>query len=267
MSSYADEDQEQRKTSSVEESDSMTIEFLRARLLSERSVSKSARQRADDLAKRVEELEEQLKFVSLQREKAEKATANVLAILEDRGISDVSEEFDSYSEQDESPHDFKARNGSLMIKEPSMHTELRKNEVEAAYSSSEIESSPSTELQKDGAEKPTCSSDVNSFDGEPVGPRGSSGYANGKNPLESPIFGSNSEPQKVYEHSFTGHERNEDMESALQHQAQLIGRYEEEEKAQREWEEKFRENNSGTQDIFFRHLIEAGQTPHQHRNL
>ncbi|KAL0322169.1 UNVERIFIED_CONTAM: hypothetical protein Scaly_2513300 [Sesamum calycinum] len=287
MSSYADEDQEQRKTSSMEESDSMTIEFLRARLLSERSVSKSARQRADDLAKRVEELEEQLKFVSLQREKAEKATVDVLAILEDRGIK------------------------------------LRKNEVEAAYSSSEIESSPSTgrslswrntkdsqhsiekkknmdstrrrasftsnsssarragkscrkirirdrsieELQKDGAEKPTCSSDINSFDGEPVGPRGSSGYANGKNPLESPIFGSNSEPQKVYEHSFSGHERNEDMESALQHQAQLIGRYEEEEKAQREWEEKFRENNSGTQDIFFRHLIEAGQTPHQHRNL
>ncbi|KAL0317266.1 UNVERIFIED_CONTAM: hypothetical protein Sangu_2140900 [Sesamum angustifolium] len=128
----------------MEESDSMTIEFLRARLLSERSISKSARQRADDLAKRVEELEEQLKFVSRQRENVEKATADVLAILEDRGISDVSEEFDSYSEQGESPHDFKPRNGSLMIKEPSMHTELKKNEVEAAYSSSEIESSPST---------------------------------------------------------------------------------------------------------------------------
>lgn len=31
----------------------MTIEFLRARLLSERSISKTARQRADELAKRV----------------------------------------------------------------------------------------------------------------------------------------------------------------------------------------------------------------------
>ncbi|KAK4431102.1 hypothetical protein Salat_0872200 [Sesamum alatum] len=305
MSSSANEDQEQRKTTSMEESDSMTIEFLRARLLSERSVSKSARQRADELAKRVAELEEQLKFVSLQREKAEKATADVLSILEDRGISDVSEEFDSCSEQDESPRDFKARNGSLMIKEPSTHSELRTNEVEA-YSSSEIESSPSTgrslswrstkdsqhslekkknvdsirrrasfasnsssarragkscrkirirdrsieELQKDGTEKPTCSRDVsNSFDGEPVASRGSSGYANGKNPPESPIFGSNSESQKNGEHCFSGHERNEDMESALQHQAQLIGRYEEEEKAQREWEEKFRENNSGTQDL------------------
>ncbi|KAK4385535.1 hypothetical protein Sango_2677500 [Sesamum angolense] len=117
----------------------------------------------------------------------------------------------------------------------------------SSYADEDQEQRSIEELQKDGAEKPTCSSDVNSFDGEPVGPRGSSGYANGKNPLESPIFGSNSEPQKVYEHSFTEHERNEDMESALQHQAQLIGRYEEEEKAQREWEEKFRENNSGTQ--------------------
>lgn len=37
-----------------------------------------------------------------------------------------------------------------------------------------------------------------------------------------------------------------DMEKALEHQAQLIGQYEAMEKAQREWEEKFRENNSST---------------------
>lgn len=42
-----------RKTSSMEDSTAMTIEFLRARLLSERSVSRSARQRADELAKKV----------------------------------------------------------------------------------------------------------------------------------------------------------------------------------------------------------------------
>ncbi|GMP22402.1 hypothetical protein CsSME_00000450 [Camellia sinensis var. sinensis] len=39
------------------------------------------------------------------------------------------------------------------------------------------------------------------------------------------------------------------MERALEHQAQLIGQYEEEEKAQREWEEKFRENNNSTPDF------------------
>uniref|UniRef100_A0A7N0SX70 Uncharacterized protein n=1 Tax=Kalanchoe fedtschenkoi TaxID=63787 RepID=A0A7N0SX70_KALFE len=60
----------------------MTIEFLRARLLSERSVSKQAKQKADELTDSVVELEEQLKVVSLQRKKAEKATSDVLAILE-----------------------------------------------------------------------------------------------------------------------------------------------------------------------------------------
>lgn len=37
-----------------------------------------------------------------------------------------------------------------------------------------------------------------------------------------------------------------DMEKALEHQAQLIGRYEEMEKVQRDWEERFRENNNST---------------------
>ncbi|KAI3458877.1 hypothetical protein Pfo_015540 [Paulownia fortunei] len=304
MSSSVNEDREQRKTTGMEESNAMTIEFLRARLLSERSVSKTARQRADELAKKVAELEEQLKFVSLRRKKAEKATAHVLAILENHGISDLSEEFDSCSEQEESPRDFKACNGSSITKETSTNMKLRKNETEA-YSSSEIESSPSTgrslswkitkdsqslekkkhmdsvrrrasfpsnslsarrvgkscrrirhretrsieELQNDDTERAAFSRDVsNCSDGEPVALRESSGYENGKNPLESPSLGSNSETQKINGHYFNVHERDEDMESALQHQAQLIGRYEEEEKAQREWEEKFRENNSGAQD-------------------
>lgn len=42
-------------------------------------------------------------------------------------------------------------------------------------------------------------------------------------------------------------ENDENMERALQHKAQLIGQYEAEEKAQREWEEKYRENNSYAQ--------------------
>jgi hypothetical protein len=46
------------------------------------------------------ELEEQLRTVTLQRKMAEKATADVLAILEDRGISDLSEELDSGSDLD-----------------------------------------------------------------------------------------------------------------------------------------------------------------------
>lgn len=48
----------------------------------------------------VGELEEQLRTVTLQRKMAEKATADVLAILENQGISDLSEEFDSGSDPD-----------------------------------------------------------------------------------------------------------------------------------------------------------------------
>ncbi|KAJ0976764.1 hypothetical protein J5N97_012238 [Dioscorea zingiberensis] len=73
----------------------MTIEFLRARLLSERSLSRTAKQRADQLAKKVFELEEQLRVVCIQRKKAEKAAAEVLAILESQRADGFSEVIDS----------------------------------------------------------------------------------------------------------------------------------------------------------------------------
>lgn len=44
-------------------------------------------------------------------------------------------------------------------------------------------------------------------------------------------------------HSVQTYGTERDMERALKHQAQFIARYEEEEKAQREWEDKFRQNN------------------------
>ncbi|KAG6414848.1 hypothetical protein SASPL_122222 [Salvia splendens] len=305
MSISANEDRELRKTENMEEPDSMTIEFLRARLLSERSVSKTARERAHELANRVAELEEQLKFVSLQREKAEKATSDILLVLKKHEIGVVSEEFDSSSEQEENSHDFEARNGSLTMGEASTNLKSRNNEVEA-YSSSEIGSSPSTgrslswkstrdsqhsvekkkyldpvrrrasfssngsslrrtgkscrrirrrdvrsveELQNDGTEKTTHSKgSSNGSDGEAVASPETSGYANGKNPPEETVSVKSNGTQKVNGHYFGVLEKDKDMESALLHQAQLIGRYEEEEKAQREWEERFRENNSGTQD-------------------
>lgn len=54
------------------------------------------------------------------------------------------------------------------------------------------------------------------------------------------------EHQRNGDPDFNGHGRNKDMERALEHQAQLIGQNEEMEMAQREWEEKFRENNTST---------------------
>lgn len=78
-----------------------TIEFLRARLLSERSVSRAANQKAHHLAQKVLELERQLDIVIEQRKKAEEATREALAILESDGMTDYSEAFDSPSAADQ----------------------------------------------------------------------------------------------------------------------------------------------------------------------
>lgn len=104
------------------------------------------------------------------------------------------------------------------------------------------------ELQNGDIEKITYSKDSsNCSNGEPAASAESSGYANGKTLQENPVLRRSSGTQKVNGNYFNVPEKDEDMETALLHQAQLIGRYEEEEKAQREWEEKFRENNSATQ--------------------
>ncbi|XP_075513497.1 uncharacterized protein LOC142548826 isoform X3 [Primulina tabacum] len=303
MTGSVKEDQEPRANTGREDSRAMTIKFLRARLLSERSVSKTAMQRAEELSKRVMELEEQLKFMSIQRNKAEKAMADVLAILENHGISDMPEGFDSNSDQDGTLHDF--RTDQLMLRETSTKNEARKNEM-GDYYSSEIESSPSTgesltwkttkdsqyslqkkkqvdsisrrtsfalngssarrtvkscrrirrketraveEFQNDGPVKASFSIDVsNSFDGETDALWDSNNLDSGEKPVDNLMLESESGSQKFNGRYITVHERDKDMESALQHQAQLIGQYEKEEKAQREWEEKFRESNSCERD-------------------
>ncbi|PIA39192.1 hypothetical protein AQUCO_02700401v1 [Aquilegia coerulea] len=129
-----DEDKlDQSQKMAMEDSTAMTIEFLRARLLAERSISRTARQKAEEMARRVVELEKKLKLVTLQRKKAEKATSEVLAILENNGISDFSEVYDSNSEQEgvgsesKDNDDIKVEEGSsttsrqmaIRVKEPS----------------------------------------------------------------------------------------------------------------------------------------------------
>lgn len=85
------------------------------------------------------ELEEQLKIVSLQRKKAEKATADVLAILENNGISDVSDEYDSRSDQEGSLCESKLDNNSVE-EESSPNEKVGRNDSEL-FSGSELESS------------------------------------------------------------------------------------------------------------------------------
>lgn len=149
------------------DSTEMTIEFLRARLLSERSVSRAARQRSDQLAKRVRyhaflfllmiyifqevlqiicgsflcvaqvmELEEQLKIATVQRKKAEKAAAEVLAILETQGIGDLCEATDS-SFNGEVPYD-----DTQKEYESSAASRVERSEVDDGLSGTEHEVSP-----------------------------------------------------------------------------------------------------------------------------
>ncbi|TMW97248.1 hypothetical protein EJD97_005925 [Solanum chilense] len=277
-----------RKTVGMENS-SMTIEFLRARLLAERSVSQTARQRADELAERVLELEDQLKIVSLQRKKAEKATAAVLSILENEGISDASEEFDSGSDQEAI---FSNSKGADSTDNKNEHkpdpSNVKERENDADISSSEIISSPSTgrslswkigkhslpsfernrytdyawrrsgSFASTGTSSPkragkSCrrirrSNTKTATDEGP--PEHLPSFANNEHQSLMDSAGNNDVNDQLHlpTSEMSGNQRKADesdegMERALQHKAQLIGKYEAEEKAQREWEEKYRENN------------------------
>lgn len=285
--------QDQRTSSGMEDSTAMTVEFLRARLLSERAVSKSTRQRADELAKRVAELEEQLEIVSLQRRRAEKATADVLAILESNGVSDISEEFSSSSDQ-ENPYRSKMDNNSAKEGESSVDSNLGRREEplgsdldspvngrslswkgrKGASSSPEKRYKDSLARRRSGFSSANSSSskhrqgkscrqirrresrssevpktrDVNA-DSQENGGVTSSRVDDSQS--EGDISGACSEiPEDTRSDALNGYEGEKNMERALQHQARLIGRYEAMERAQREWEEKFRENISGIQDSF-----------------
>nr|XP_043617699.1 uncharacterized protein LOC122589473 [Erigeron canadensis]XP_043617700.1 uncharacterized protein LOC122589473 [Erigeron canadensis]XP_043617701.1 uncharacterized protein LOC122589473 [Erigeron canadensis] len=287
----------------MEDSTAKTIDYLRARLLAERSVSRTARQRAYELGKRVTELEKQLKYVSLQRKKAEKATVEVLAILESHGRNDLSEPFDSSSDQEEMSSDFKDGNHA----DTSEHVNVRESDAEA-FSGSEVESSSVNGRSLSWKSSKNSSSHFldkkymdasrrrrNSFTSTGSSPRrvgkscrqirhnkhrsanGGSQNGNGtnahdedqrrtssegvRNPsdvanetaLEELNIQKEKDPREVATPQCNGHgEQNyateREMEKALEHQAEFIARYEEEEKAQREWEDKYREKNGSPQD-------------------
>ncbi|KAJ9545998.1 hypothetical protein OSB04_025705 [Centaurea solstitialis] len=285
----------------MEDSTAKTITYLRARLLTERSVSRTAKQRANELAKRVTELEKQLKFVSLQRKKAEKATVDVLAILENHGRNDLSEPFDSSSDQEEMSSDFK--DGKHV--ETSKHGKVRESDTEG-FSGSEVESSSVNGRSLSWKSSKNSSSRFlekymdasrrrrNSFastgssprrvgkscrqirhkehrsvaDGsqnvasnahcEDEGRSSSEGVQNSADvatdtSIEENKIPEQKSPPEISTSLCNGHvSKNngtqKDMERALEHQAQFIAQYAAEENAQREWEDKFRENNESTRD-------------------
>ncbi|XP_060184367.1 uncharacterized protein LOC132614039 [Lycium barbarum] len=285
MTSSGKVDQDQSKINGIEDSKT-TIEFLRGRLLAERSASRTARQRADELAQRVSELEEQLKVASLQRKKAEKATAAVLSILENHAIDDLSEEFSSGSDRETILSDSKdaenkteggeisssseiasspstARSLSWKSGKGSSHSLDRRKYTDSNrrrrsnFASTGISSSKragkscrqirrrdtrsaSDELQNSSAE---CASEAlpSSANNKPHSLTDGAGNSETNDQVDVSASGVSGNERQA-------DKNDEDMQRVSHQQAQLIGQYEAEEKAQREWEEKYRESNSHTPD-------------------
>ncbi|KAM0940345.1 hypothetical protein DsansV1_C18g0149231 [Dioscorea sansibarensis] len=123
----------------------MTVEFLRARLLSERLVSRTARQRADQLTYRVIELEDQLKSIAIQRMKAEKAATEVLAILECQGIDGLSQVTSSSSEHDEGCDKWEENGSTQKRDEVSRVPTVERNVMKDVLSGPEVEGSEASQ--------------------------------------------------------------------------------------------------------------------------
>ncbi|CAL4901025.1 unnamed protein product [Urochloa decumbens] len=307
----------------------MTIDFLRARLLSERSVSRAAKERADHLARRVAELEDQLRAVTAQRRKAERAAAEVLAILDSQGFSRLSDAADDSGSEEEEEEPgaggpgaaVRGRVGGNAVEDALLGSELGPQAAAAAAAAAEqagglswkgraatasndcerrrphqqqqqqqqqrgrqlrqkhghghrrgylysraADSSPkyhpgqscrkikrkelrsqaedeegkniAVECAEDGHERSdctVCTDEQPDFDGEASQDERGGSSGNGGLKDDGDQFA------MVYE-------KDGEMERVLEKQAELIGQYEAEENAQREWEKKFSESRDSTTD-------------------
>ncbi|OEL33607.1 hypothetical protein BAE44_0005374 [Dichanthelium oligosanthes] len=268
------------------DSTAMTVDFLRARLLSERSVSRAAKERADELAKRVAELEEQVREVTAQRRQAERATDEVLAILETQGfgghLSDdwaSDQEDDSKSRGDtarapgeEEPSEAKgeaedalsgtAQPGGLSWKgrsvSPHKATQLKQKHRRSYFYLLSSDSSPKYRMGQ-SCRKNKRRIELSNGSRSAAPPEGDGdGAGNQKRRHDGPDC--TDDGQADMDDEVGGDERSSgdggggqyvircekdgEMERVLERQAELIGQYEEEEKAQREWEKQYNENRN-----------------------
>ncbi|THU56396.1 hypothetical protein C4D60_Mb11t16820 [Musa balbisiana] len=271
------------------DSTAMTIEFLRARLLSERTVSKAAKERADQLAKRVMELEERLRVMTIQRRKAEQAAVDAISILETHGINDLFEEIDSSSDKDESPCGEEGCEEASKEDEVCTASKVERMVVEDAQSSSELEVSFSQARSLSWRSRSSSPDSARKLKGKHFRQRqrrmslmspveSSPKYNLGKScrKIKRKEMGSTTEHKgddfviignslpglsvivsgsqssfatvQKQEVDAIGSEKDKEMERILEQQAQLIGQYEAEEKAQREWEKKYNENKCSNPD-------------------
>ncbi|EMS62652.1 hypothetical protein TRIUR3_17372 [Triticum urartu] len=186
----------------------MTIDFLRARLLSERSVSRAAKDRADQLANRVAELEEQLRAGRAASPGADRRHPHLKA--RQRHGHGHRRSYFYLLAADSSP---KYQPGQscrkIRRKEPRLQTEGGDGKGNAAEG-----------LEEDQI-KSDCTDEQHDLDDE-VGQdgRGSCGGSE--------------------------YEKGGEMERVLENQAALIGQYEAQENAQREWEKKFNGSRDST---------------------
>lgn len=219
----------------MEDSDATTIESLRAKLLSERSASKFARQRVEELHKRVVELEEQLRVVTFQRRKAENAMVDVLISLQKNGFSYFSEEIHSGSDD----------NG--------INTESKISD----NSGREFCTSPGRSLLQKSFK--CCRNHNGKIHGDRGRRRRTSSTSNGgstpktlgKSICQTEQGENRTEVVEGVPNAGFYHDgKDVNMEIALEEQAQFIGHHEAEEKAQKEREEKFRGNSNCTLDSY-----------------
>nr|KYP35269.1 hypothetical protein KK1_043700 [Cajanus cajan] len=205
----------------MEDSTAMTIEFLRARLLSERSISRSARQRADELAKKAYSSPVSSKNLSWKGrhdsphslEKYKTKTSN---LRRQNSFSSISSS--PKHRLGKSCRKIRHRTRSVVEESRDKFVKVNCQENELASSS---EGFPN--FSDSGSNILKIEAKIQEEDGSEANLHNKNHHAD--------VYG-----------------REKDMEKALEHQAQLIDRYEAMEKAQREWEEKFRENNSTTPD-------------------
>ncbi|XP_010426836.1 PREDICTED: uncharacterized protein LOC104711777 [Camelina sativa] len=250
---------------------SRTIEFLRARLLAERAVSKSARAKLDGLADKVAELEEQLKIVSLQRRKAEQATAEVLAILEENGYTDVSDDYDDSN----SDHECYSQTNSVFGKslswkgrrrEPASSDKIKDNRnrrnlrsFESPYFSSPRHRQGRSCRQIRRSESRIASEDYkrdgNSVDFQENGVRTEVLPQTIEEASKTVVDGTAVKGDESLNKLSNSNGLDKDysmdinLERALENRAQVIGSFEDMEETQREWETNFRENKSSALDL------------------
>ncbi|KAG2325854.1 hypothetical protein Bca4012_040434 [Brassica carinata] len=268
---HQDSSDHRRNDSDAQDHTSMTIEFLRARLLAERAVSKSARAKLDGLSDKVAELEEQLKIVSLQRKKAEQATADVLSILEEHGFHE-HDAYDSCSDQESysqtTTHSVSAKSlswkgrrreagSSDKIKES---RNRRQRGFVSAYVSSARHRRGRSCRQIKRSESRTVSED-HKRDGKTVVDFQGKGGSTEVLPKTSEeasttvvdvtVIRGEESLQKLSCSNVLekGNSMDIKLEKALRKRAQVVGSYEDMEETQKQWEKKFTENKSSALDV------------------